>query len=90
MAGRVEFRASGARHRAAGVTAFAWLALLAPAFWACGAAQRAAQKDPMHCERDPNCARFKGSYADCTRQCVDNPECMDRCRQVQVDPGLGH
>ncbi len=50
---------------------------------ACGAAEKAAAKDPMHCERDPSCAKARGSYPDCTRQCADNPECMDRCRQVQ-------
>lgn len=50
---------------------------------ACGAAEKAAAKDPMHCERDPSCAKARGAYPDCTRQCADDPECMDRCRQVQ-------
>lgn len=49
----------------------------------CGAAQAAAARDPMHCERDPQCSKARGAYPDCTRQCVDDPECMDRCRQVQ-------
>ena len=57
---------------------------------ACGAAQNAAQRDPMHCERDPECAKSRGAYADCSRQCADNPECTDRCREAQMDPGLGH
>ena len=50
---------------------------------ACGAAENAAAKDPMKCERDPACAKERGRYPDCTRQCADDPECMDRCRQVQ-------
>lgn len=58
---------------------------------ACGAAERAAAKDPMHCERDPSCAKARGAYPDCARQCADDPECMDRCRQVQQGTdSLGH
>ncbi len=58
---------------------------------ACGAAQAAAARDPMHCERDPACSKARGAYPDCTRQCVDDPECMDRCRQVQEETdSLGH
>ena len=49
----------------------------------CAAAQAAAAKDPMRCERDPACAKARGAYPDCARQCADDPECMDRCRQVQ-------
>ncbi len=66
------------------------LVALAP-LSACGAAQSAAQRDPMHCERDPTCAKYRGSYADCTRQCADSPPCVDRCREVQsgVDRPLG-
>jgi hypothetical protein len=70
-----------------------WLAALAavavPA--ACASAQSAAARDPMKCERDPNCSRGRSSYADCTRQCTDNPECVARCEQIQrqVD-GVGH
>jgi hypothetical protein len=56
---------------------------------ACATAQSAAQKDPMRCERDPNCVRGRGSYIDCDKQCSDNPECVDRCRQTQADPGVG-
>jgi hypothetical protein len=56
----------------------------------CRTTQAAAARDPMSCERDPNCARYKGSYSDCTKQCADNPECVDRCRSAQSDPGLGH
>jgi hypothetical protein len=56
----------------------------------CGSAQKAAAKDPLTCERDPNCAKYRSSYIDCTRQCVDNPPCVELCRQVQVDPEVGH
>ena len=49
----------------------------------CSGAQSAAARDPMKCERDPSCARARGSYADCTRQCADAPECMQRCEQIQ-------
>jgi hypothetical protein len=58
---------------------------------ACGAAESAAARDPMKCERDPSCAKQRGGYADCTRQCADNPECVDRCQQVQKQmDSLGH
>ena len=58
---------------------------------ACGAAEKAAAKDPMRCERDPSCAKARGAYPDCARQCSDDPECMDRCRQVQQGTdALGH
>jgi hypothetical protein len=56
---------------------------------ACGIFTKAAAKDPMMCERDPSCAKSKGSYIDCSKQCVDNPECTDRCKTVQ-NPAIGH
>jgi hypothetical protein len=56
----------------------------------CSSMQSAAARDPMKCERDPSCARARESYADCTRQCVDAPECVRRCEQVQKQTdGLG-
>ncbi len=64
-------------------------ALLCVVFGACSGAQNAAQKDPMRCERDPKCARAHGAFTDCTLQCSDNPECVDRCRGAQVDR-MGH
>jgi hypothetical protein len=67
----------------------ALLALFVALLAGCGSAQRAASKDPMRCERDPACAKARGSYADCSKQCSDNPECVDRCRQMQSDR-LGH
>jgi hypothetical protein len=58
---------------------------------ACASAESAAARDPMKCERDPSCAKARGSYIDCTRQCADNPECVDRCNQVQKQTdNLGH
>ena len=57
----------------------------------CAATESAAARDPMKCERDPSCARAKASYVDCTRQCVDDPQCMDLCGQVQQQSdSLGH
>ncbi len=59
----------------------------------CGAAQTAAAKDPLKCERDPTCAHGRSSYQDCYQQCVDDPQCVERCESVQqqVDgpPGGG-
>jgi hypothetical protein len=70
-------------------TTVAWCALLAAAVSACSSVQSAAARDPMHCERDPSCSKARGSYADCSKQCADDPECVDRCRQIQADR-LGH
>jgi hypothetical protein len=52
----------------------------------CAATEKAAQRDPVMCDRNPNCAKYRGSYQDCTQQCVDDPSCMDRCREIQADP----
>jgi hypothetical protein len=49
----------------------------------CAATEAAAARDPMKCERDPGCAKGRSRYIDCTRQCVDDPACLDRCREVQ-------
>ena len=58
---------------------------------ACKSMQKAAQEDPMKCERDPKCEKKRGRTADCSRQCNDDPACMDRCEQVQrSNGGLGH
>jgi hypothetical protein len=58
---------------------------LAPLTSACNAAQKAAAKDPMVCERDPACAAKNGRARDCTTQCNDDPACMDRCREMSQD-----
>jgi hypothetical protein len=60
-------------------------ALLLLAASACGAVQNAAARDPMKCEQDPACAKGKGTYTDCSKQCSDNPECMDHCKSMQID-----
>jgi hypothetical protein len=58
---------------------------------ACATMENAAAKDPMRCERDPSCQKAKSAYPDCSRQCADDPECVDRCRQVQQGTdSLGH
>ncbi len=63
--------------------AFALLALLASlASSGCSWFEKAAAKDPLKCERDPNCQK-RDRMNDCTAQCVDDPACMDRCRQFQ-------
>jgi hypothetical protein len=51
----------------------------------CAATQKAAAQDPMQCERDPSCSKGRSSYIDCTKQCVDDPACMDMCREMQID-----
>ncbi len=65
--------------------------LLALVVTGCGAVTRAPSRDPMRCERDPACAKARGAYPDCSRQCADDPECMDRCQSVQQgSDALGH
>jgi len=54
---------------------------------ACTTLQTAAREDPMKCERDPKCDKKRGRTADCSRQCNDDPACMDRCEQVQAPNG---
>jgi hypothetical protein len=48
----------------------------------CAATEAAAAKDPMRCERDPKCAGHADKSRDCVTACVDDPACIDRCRQV--------
>jgi hypothetical protein len=56
----------------------------------CGAVEKAAAKDPLKCERDPNCAKNERAM-DCSAQCVDDRACVERCQQVQAPNGpLGH
>jgi hypothetical protein len=58
---------------------------------ACSTMEKAAREDPLRCERDPKCDKKRGRTADCSRQCNDDPACMDRCEQVQAPNGrLGH
>jgi hypothetical protein len=51
----------------------------------CAAAEKAEQRDPMTCERNPKCASGRGVYVDCSRQCSDDPECVQRCTEATVD-----
>jgi hypothetical protein len=81
-------RAEGSTSRVRHLVLAWWVIALS----GCGSSQAAATaKDPMRCERDPSCARARGSFPDCTKQCNDDQECESRCEQVQqgVD-GIGH
>ena len=69
----------------AGVTLRAMLLVVAAALSACGGLQRAAARDPQKCEQNPDCAAHRGAYMDCSRQCADNPECVDRCIEMTTD-----
>lgn len=63
--------------------------VMIPSLAACGSMQRAAQEDPMRCERDPKCDKKRGRTMDCSMQCTDDPACMDRCEQMQAPNRLG-
>jgi hypothetical protein len=65
-----------------------WLLLLT--LIGCAASERAAREDPLKCERDPKCEKKRGQTQDCTRQCNDDPACMERCETVQQGTKLGH
>jgi hypothetical protein len=70
------------------MTARSWFVLAAAligAVPACASVEKAAAHDPMRCERDPSCSKGRDAYVDCTKQCVDDPECVDRCRTMQID-----
>ena len=54
----------------------------APHVLACNALTAAAAQDPMKCERDPKCVGHEEKSKDCVTTCVDDPECIDRCRQI--------
>ncbi len=51
----------------------------------CAATERAQQRDPMRCEQNPKCASGRGVYIDCSRQCSDDPECVQRCTEATID-----
>jgi hypothetical protein len=69
--------------RSRALTVAVWVAAVASGSAGCAAAEKAAAKDPVQCERDPSCARYRGRYPDCTKQCSDDPECVARCEEVQ-------
>lgn len=56
---------------------------------ACSALQKAAQEDPMKCERDPKCEKKRHKSADCSTQCSDDPACVERCESVNQGTGNG-
>jgi hypothetical protein len=62
------------------------LVSLASLVSACAAMQASAAKDPMRCERDPNCKNHTRAF-DCNTQCTDDPACMERCNEVQEQTG---
>lgn len=63
------------------------LLLLVAAFaGGCASVQAAAARDPMKCERDPDCKNHTRAF-DCSTQCADDPACLDRCNQVQEQTG---
>ena len=68
--------------RVARIASFAAVVGLALAAAGCRTMQAAAAKDPMRCERDPECLHLGKPY-DCPSQCVDDIECIKRCEQVR-------
>jgi hypothetical protein len=53
----------------------------------CKTLTAAAARDPMKCERDPNCQKKRGRSMDCDAQCVDDYACIERCKSVQQQTG---
>ena len=64
---------------------------LAALLLGCASIEKAAHNDPMRCERDPKCEKKRTGIVDCSRQCSDDPACVERCETFQVpNKGLGH
>jgi len=61
-------------------TLLLWLLVASSA--ACSTLQQSAAQDPMKCERDPKCTGHQDKSKDCVTACVDDPACIDRCREV--------
>ena len=49
----------------------------------CSSVEKAAARDPMKCERDPECAGRLEKSRDCATSCADNIDCMKRCEEVR-------
>lgn len=49
----------------------------------CGSMEKAAAKDPLKCERDPQCQSRGDKSKDCATQCADSADCMKRCEAIQ-------
>jgi hypothetical protein len=62
------------------------VAVLLGSLCGCAASQAAAAKDPMRCERDPNCKGHQRAF-DCSAQCSDDPACVERCTEIQAATG---
>jgi hypothetical protein len=58
------------------------MALVCLVFGGCRTVQSAAAQDPMRCERDATCASHMDKTKDCVTVCVDDPACIERCREV--------
>jgi hypothetical protein len=52
----------------------------------CSTLQSAAAQDPMKCEQDPKCTSHLEKSRDCVTVCVDDPACIERCREVTGQP----
>jgi hypothetical protein len=48
----------------------------------CATLKNSAAQDPMKCEQDPKCTNHMDKSADCVTVCVDDPACIERCREV--------
>jgi hypothetical protein len=55
---------------------------LGPLPLGCATLQKSAAEDPMKCERDPKCTAHQDKSKDCITVCIDDPECIDRCRMI--------
>lgn len=70
-----------------GSLALVGIMVVALAGGGCKSLEKSAHEDPLKCERDPKCDKKRGRTMDCSRQCNDDPACMDRCEQVQAPNG---
>lgn len=61
---------------------YLWL-VLGVAGIGCSSVERAAARDPMKCEQDPDCENRAAKSHDCSTACADNIDCMRRCEEVR-------
>ena len=59
------------------------LLVVALAALGCSAVEKAAARDPMKCERDPDCAGHADKSHDCATGCADDLDSMKRCEEVR-------
>ncbi len=74
-----------ARSRTRSPLGAAGIAVVVAVIAGCSGLEKSAAKDPMRCERDPKCASHSDKTRDCATQCTDDPACIERCREGQVD-----